>query len=287
MEKIGIITCSTSGLDYINGYEAIKKARTTIIMDDKEYLDGLDIHPKQFYEQLMMLTEVPKTSQPSMGHLLDLVQQLKDDGCTDIIYISISDYLSGTYQSVCLLKDLVEDINIYPFNSKTASFLTGFMAMEAYRLANEGKTVNDILIYLETLKDNDRIIFMVDDLKFLVRNGRLSNAAGFIAQAFKIKPLLEIGDDGKIVAKEKIRTTKKALDRVIECFLEDTNEGKDAKFIFLFNTDALDNLNYTKGVLENHGIDTSQLIDFSVSPAIGCHVGKGVLGIGYIKNSDC
>jgi len=284
MKKIGIVTCSTSGLDYIKGYEAIKKGRTTIIMNNKEYLDGLEIHPKEFYEQLNDLKDVPKTSQPSMGQLLDLYQQLKDEGCTDIIYISISEHLSGTYQSVCLSKDLAEDINIHPFNSRSASFITGFMAMEAYRLANEGKSVEDILDYLSLLRENDRIFFMVDDLKYLVRNGRLSNAAGFIASALRIKPMLEIGEDGKIVAIEKIRTTKKALDRVVDSFLEETNNGKDAKFIFLFNTDALENLAYTKSRLEAVGIDTSQLIDAPVSPAIGCHVGKGVLGIGYIKN---
>ncbi len=283
MSKIGIVTCSTSGLDYIKGYESIKKARTTIIMDEKEYLDGLEIHPSEFYNKLNTLNDIPKTSQPSMGHLLELYEELKNEGCTDIIYISISEHLSGTYQGVVLSKDLIEDVNIHPFNSKTASFLTGFMAMEAYRMANEGKTVDEILDYLSYLRDHDRIFLMVDDLKYLVRNGRLSNAAGFIASALKIKPLLELGEDGKIVAKEKIRTAKKALDRVIDSFLEDTNYGKDAKFIFLFNTDALNHVEYTKKRLEEEGIDTQQLIDAPVSPAIGCHVGKGVIGIGYIK----
>jgi len=284
MSKIGIVTCSTSGLDYIKGYEDIKIARTTIIMNDKEYLDGLNIHPHEFYEKLNTIKDVPKTAQPSVGQLLNIYEELKDEGCTDIIYISISEHLSGTFQAVCLSKDMIEGINIHPFNSKTASFLSGFMAMEAYRLKEEGKTVEEILTYLKKLRDNDRIFLMVDNLKYLVRNGRLSNAAGFVASALKIKPLLEIGEDGKIVAKEKIRKTKKALNRVIDSFLEDTNKGKNAKFIFLFNTEAIDNINYTKKRLEEVGIDTSKLIDAPVSPAIGCHVGKGVVGIGYIKD---
>lgn len=284
LNKIAIITCSTSGLDYIKGYEDIRKARTTILFEGKELLDGLEIHPDEFYEQLDSIKDIPKTSQPSMGQLLGIYQELKIEGYTDAIYISISEHLSGTYQSVCLSKDLAEDLNIHPFNSKTASFISGFMAMEAYRMANEGKTVNEILDYLKQLRENDRIFFMVDDLKYLVRNGRLSNAQGFIAQALKIKPLLEVGEDGKIVAKEKIRTSKKALNRVVESFLDDTNNGKDAKFIFLFNTQAKANLEYVKQLLEQKGIDTSSLIDASISPAIGCHVGKGVVGIGYIKN---
>lgn len=285
MAKIGIVTCSTSGLDYIEGYKDIKIARTTIMMNGNEYIDGLSIHPQEFYEKLSSSKDIPKTAQPSIGQWLGLYEELKNEGCTDIIYISISEHLSGTYQAVCLSKELVEGINIHPFNSKTASFLTGFMAMEAHRLKEEGKSVNEILTYLEELRDNDRIYLMVDDLKYLVRNGRLSNAAGFIASALKIKPLLEIGDDGKIVAKEKIRTTKKALDRVIDSFLEDTDNGKKAKFIFLFNTEALEGIEYTKKRLEAVGIDTSKLIDAPVSPAIGCHVGLGVIGIGYIKNN--
>ncbi|MDF2698879.1 MAG: DegV family protein [Haloplasmataceae bacterium] len=284
MSKIGIITCSTSGLDFLKGYEDIRIARTTIIMDSKEYLDGLEITPKEFYAQLDNLQTIPKTAMPSTGHLVEIYEQLKQEGYTDAIYISISDHLSGTFQNVCIAKDLVEGINIHPFNSKTATFITGFMAIEAHRLSKEGKSVEEILAYLEKLRDNDRIFLMVDDLKFLVKNGRLSNASGFIAQALKIKPLLELNNDGKIVATEKIRTTRKAIDRVIESFLEDTNFGNDAKFVFLFNTEAPEHVAYIKAVLEENRIDTSNFIDAPVSPGIGCHVGKGVVGIGYIKN---
>jgi len=282
MAKIGIVACSTSGLDYWPGYEEIRIARTTITMDGKEYLDGLTIHPREFYDQLDNLQDVPKTSQPSTGHLLEIFEEMKSQGYTDIIYISISDQLSGTYQAVCMTKDLVEGVNIHPFNTKTATFVHGFMATEAYRLAKEGKSVEEILAYLEYLRDNDRIFFMVDDLKYLVKNGRLSNVASVIANMLKIKPLLEIGDDGKIVATEKIRTTKKAIDRVVDSFLEDTNNGINAKFIFILQTDAKEHVEYVKERLREAGIDTSTLIDAPVSPGIGCHVGKGVVGIGYI-----
>lgn len=284
MSKIGIVTCSTSGLDYLPGYEEVRIARTTIIMDGQEYLDGLTMHPQDFYDKLDSLQDVPKTSQPSTGHLLEIFEEMKAQGYTDIIYISISDQLSGTYQAVCLTKELIDGINIHPFNTKTATFVHGFMATEAYRLAKEGKSVEEILAYLEYLRDNDRIFFMVDDLKYLVKNGRLSNVASVIANMLKIKPLLEIGDDGKIVAKEKIRTTTKAIDRVIDSFLEDTDNGNNAKFVFILQTDAKDKVEYVKGRLSEAGIDTTNIIDAPVSPGIGCHVGKGVVGIGYIKD---
>lgn len=286
MEKIAIMTCGTSGIDYIDGYDDILQGRTTIEINGEEFLDGVTIQPKDVYDLLDTLEDVPKTAQPSTAQLLDKYQQLVEEGYTDIIYISISEHLSGTYQGVCVTKTLVENINIHPFNSLTASFLVGFMATTAYDMAADGKSVAEILAYLEKLRDHDRIVFMVDDLKYLVKNGRLSNSSAFLASMLKIKPLLELGDDGKIVGKEKIRTTKKAIQRVITSFLEDTDGGKNSKYTFIFNTDAPELLTYVKKALELEGFDTSNIIDAPVSPAIGCHVGKGVIGIGYIKDFD-
>ncbi len=283
MSKIGIITCSTSGLDYLDGHKDIFIARTTININDKEYLDGKDIHPKEFYDQLNDLEEIPSTSQPSTGQLLDIYEEMKQQGYTDAIYVSISEHLSGTYQGVCLTQTYVKDFKVHAFNTKSASFISGFMAIEANRMAKEGKTVDDILRYLEILRDNDRIVFMVDDLKFLVKNGRLSNASAFLASMLQVKPLLEVNEEGKIVASEKIRTTKKAMNRVIESFLADTNNGQSQKFTFLFNTEAPEKIEYVKSKLQEVGMDTSTLIDAPISPAIGCHIGKGVIGIGYIK----
>ena len=283
MEKIGIITCSTSGLDYLEGYEDIYIARTTIIMDGEEYFDGKDITPSEFYQRLNGLEAIPTTAQPSTGQLLDIYEEMKSKGYTDVIYISISEHLSGTYQGVCLSKTYVEDLNIHPYNSMTASFITGFMAIEARRLASEGKSVKEIFAYLDDLQANDRIFFMVDDLKYLVKNGRLSNASAFLASMLQIKPLLELGSEGKIEASEKIRTSKKAMNRVVQSFLDETNNGRDQRFTFLFNTEAPDKIEYVKSKLEEVGFDTSSLIDAPISPAIGCHIGKGVVGIGYIK----
>ncbi|ERJ13077.1 DegV family protein [Haloplasma contractile] len=286
MSKIAIVTDSTSGIDFIDGYDDIKIARTTLIMDQDEYLDGLEITPKEFYDRLENLNNIPMTSQPSIGILVEIFEELKKEGYTDAIYVCISEHLSGTFQSVCMAANMVEGINVHPFNTQTATFIAGFMATEAHRMASVGESVEAIIQYLETLRDNDRIVLMVDDLKYLVKNGRLSNASGFIASALKIKPLLELNEEGKIVATEKIRTTKKAINRVIESYLEDTNDGKDAKFTFLFNTEAPEHVEYVKSKLSDIGIDTDQFIDIPVSPAIGCHVGKGVIGIGYIKKSN-
>jgi DegV family protein with EDD domain len=286
MEKIAIMTCGTSGIDYLDGYDDILLGRTTITIDGIEYLDGVDIHPQEFYDQLNDYVEIPQTAQPSTAQLLDKYEILAKEGYTDIIYISISEELSGTFQGVHVSKTLVDNINIHPFNSGTASYITGFMATEAHRMAAEGKSVEEIFVYLEKLKANDRIVFMVDDLKYLVKSGRLSNSSAFLASMLKIKPVLEVAEEGKIVGLDKIRTSKKAIDKVIKSYLEDTNNGKNAKYTFFFNTDAPKHIKYVKEQLEAIGIDTKDIWDAPISPAVGCHVGKGVIGIGYIKDFE-
>ncbi len=149
----------------------------------------------------------------------------------------------------------------------------------------EGKSVKDVISHLEDLRDNDRILFMVDDLKYLVKNGRLSNASALLASMLQIKPLLELGEDGRIMAKEKIRTTKKAMNRVVESYLKETDNGKKQRFTFLFNTEAPEKLAYVKDKLESAGIDTSTFIDAPISPAIGCHIGRGLLGLGILNRA--
>lgn len=286
MEKIAIMTCGTSGIDYLDGDFHILQGRTTIEMNGKEYLDGVTIHPDTFYDQLREVDEVPKTAQPSSSQLIEKYQQLADEGYTDVIYISISEHLSGTYQGVFATKTMVDFINIHPFNSLTACYMTGFYATEAYRMADEGKSVKEILGYLEKMRGHDKVCFMVDDLKYLVKNGRLSNRSAFLASMLKIKPVLELGDDGKIVGKEKIRTSKKAINHVVNRFLEETNNGKDLKYVFFFNTDAPKHLKYTKSLLEEKGFSTEGILDKPISPAIGCHVGPGLIGIGYVKDFE-
>lgn len=286
MSKIAIITCSTSGLDYIKGYEDVRSARTTIIMDGKEYMDGIDMRPEEFYDKLDSLEEIPQTAQPSPGQLLDIYNELKEEGYTDAIYISISEHLSGTYQGVCLSRSYLDDFNVHPVNSASASYITGYMAMEAYRMTTEGASVEDILSHMKNIKENDHIFFMVDDLKYLVKNGRLSNASAFMASMLKIKPLLEMNDEGKIVAAEKIRTAKKAINRIVERFCEETDNGKKSRFTFLFNTQAPEYVELVKSKLEAVGFDTSAIITAPISPAVGCHIGKGVIGIGYIKEFE-
>ena len=104
-------------------------------------------------------------------------------------------------------------IKVTVFDSKTVGYLQCKMAFTAHEMAKAGKSMDEIIEELSFIRDNNHVYFAVNDLSYLVKNGRLSNAANFIAGLLKIKPLLEIDKNGAVVTAEKIRTfTKAAID---------------------------------------------------------------------------
>ncbi len=284
MEKIAIISDVNAGLDYIGRDAGIPTLRSMINFGDEHYIDGIEIKAAEFYEKVKVkLAEkiIPSTSAPTVGEAMELIEKLIKDGYTDIIMYSISYKLSSIGQMVESIRPEYEDkINIHVVDTKTAAYLQGFLAVTAKEMADEGKSVVEILERTKFLRENSHAYFVVDDLSFLVKNGRLSGAAGFFGGLLKIKPLLEITDDGRIVTFEKIKTHARAVERAKIVFLEKVQTAKKVKII-IFHTcrenDAIELKKYMS-------TQVPQAVDIEVhmiTPAVGAHIGLGVLGIGY------
>jgi DegV family protein with EDD domain len=156
------------------------------------------------------------------------------------------------------------------------------MVFKAWEGFNQGKTIDEIMADLEFIRDNNKIYFAVKDLRFLVKNGRLSNAAGFVANVLKIKPLLEINKEGAVVSIEKTRTFQKAVDRVIEKYMEET-EGKDVE-TFIIHAGNQETAEYMKKRVKELKPNVGEINDYLLTPAVGAHGGPGAITIGYILN---
>ena len=214
----------------------VKVIRSTLNLDGKEYEDYVDIQAKEFYK---LIEENPNidvsTSQTSTGKIASVYEELKEEGYTDVIVVVISSKLSGTYQGAMLAKDMVKDINVYVVDSRSVSYGEAYLVLEAIRLIKEGKKKIEIIDYLEKIRDHIYIYVLVDTLKFLVKNGRLSATSGFLGTLLKIKPLLNIQKDGSLVPYEKIRTTNKAQSRLIEIIEGNIKEKNVIMFIAYTN----------------------------------------------------
>jgi DegV family protein with EDD domain len=219
------------------------------------------------------------TSQTSTGKIASVYEELKDEGYTDVIAVVISSKLSGTYQGAVLAKDMVSGINVYVIDSRSVSYGEAFLVLEAIKMIKAGHKTRDIIDKLEKIRDNVYIYVLVDTLKFLVKNGRLSATSGFLGTLLKIKPLLHVQRDGSLVPFEKIRTTSKAQHRLLEVVRHDV-DGKNVIMFIAFTNNQDKAAEIKKEILAFRPDITVELVP--LTPVVGAHAGPGTLGVGYI-----
>lgn len=281
MSKIAIVTDVNAGLDYIGYDPGIPVLRSIINFKDENLIDGIDIKADEFYERLVALDYIPSTSAPTVGEAMDLLDRLVAEGYTDMIMYSISYQLSSIGQMVETLVDEYKDkINIYVVDTKAATYMQGYIAIEAKRMADEGKSVKEILDYSHYLVENKNAYFVVNNLNYLVKNGRLSGAAAFVGGLLKIKPVLELTKEGKIVSKLKVKTHRKAVETAMSLLVDELQGVKEAK-ILVFHSMLEDKaIELQKEFTEMCKFKTPVEIH-TVTPAVGAHIGFGIIGFGY------
>ncbi len=285
-EKIAVIVCGNSGIDYIKHDYDIKVFRSNLHLGNQDYIDYIDITAAEFYRRIADNPNIDlKTSQTSTGTMRETYRELENQGFTDVIVITISSHLSGTYQNAVLAGQMVNKLKVHVFDSKTVSYPEAKMALVAAEMARRGASVEEILTELAYIRDNFRVYFSVDTLKFLVKNGRLSSTAGLLAGLFKIKPMLWITPEGKIETLEKIRTHAKAVERLKEKFLEDVSGIK--KFsVFIAYTNNIDLVEEIAEDIQKARPDIKEIFLTPLTPVVGAHAGPGTFGIGYIIERD-
>jgi len=281
MKKIAILACSNAGLDYLDYPKDIRILRSVIHFGtDESYNDFIDMDAKTFYERIKKdPNDIPKTSYVSIGKMIETFDDLEKEGYEEALVIVISSELSGLYEAV---KRTASEVNIKvtAFDSKTLAYGQAYMVLEAHRLAEKGKSVNEIVKHLEKIRDHDMIYFAVDTLLYLVKNGRLSKLQGTLGTMLQLKPLLFIGDSGKVETLEKIRTTHKAHMRVLDKYIEDT---KDKHVItYISHAHADDYVDWFKTKIKEAFPEREVVVAY-LTPVVGAHTGPKGIGIGYIE----
>lgn len=284
--KIGITSDCSSGLEYFPHKNNIKITRTTINFGKEVLIDGLDITADEFYERLKNSDIVPTTSAPSPGEIIRQVEAWKHEGCTDVIHVPIAFVLSSYGVNLKNLADeMFPDIRLHVLNPKTAAIMEGYIAYYAEILAKKSYSVEQIFIECEKLRNNIKTFFVVDDLKYLVKNGRLSSAAGIIGSLMKIKPVLKIDEEGKIIPFEKVRTHKKALERAIELIISENSKYRNVVYIVLHTGRKSDAITMSK-IIESRAKNVLRVEISTVTPTVGAHIGYGILGFSSIIVDD-
>jgi DegV family protein with EDD domain len=282
MKKLGLMVCTNSAIDYIDHGIDVRVVRSTIILGDEEFVDYEELTADRFYDKLKENTSLfPRTAMASTGKMLEFYENLKAEGCDTIIFVTISSQMSGIYENAILASKMIEDVDIRVFDSKSVGYIECKLIFTAHEGYKAGKTIDEIMDDLAYIRDHNKIYFAVSDLRYLVKNGRLSNAQAVMANIFKIKPLLEINKEGKVVSIEKIRTFKKAVNRVIEKFLEET-ENMDVE-PFIIHANNPETAQFVREKVLEARPEYKEINDYLLTPAVGAHSGPGAITIGYIE----
>jgi len=277
--KIGIVVDSTCDLPADWPYhDRVHVIPEHIRFDDKDYREGVDITPAEFFQKVLKQGSIPKTSQPSPGEFAELYRQLA--GRYDAIFsLHLGAKLSGTYQSAVLGAQMVADeITVYPVDSNNGSAGVGFMADEAIELIDAGATPEAILQRMNILRERIQIFLSPRDLTFPRLSGRISALGAFIASVMRITPII-ILTDGELIASERARSRKKAILKMVAMMKERLGDGPVN--IALIHSQAPDDIAPFKDAVMA-AFQPQKFWIAELSSSVSAHLGPGTIGIvGY------
>lgn len=183
----------------------------TVILGERAYPEP-ELSDADFYGYVKHATDLPTTSQVSVGQFESTYNQLVSQGVTDIISIHLSSGITSLMDNLRMLCKTYTKARVYPIDSMAASASEANLCLLAGQLIKAGRTAPEIVARLTKLRATQHVYFAVDSLRHLVRTGRLSNRSAVIGSLLNIKPLLSFNDQGQIIAIGKARTMHRALD---------------------------------------------------------------------------
>lgn len=229
-----------------------------------------------------------RTTQITPQKYMDVFTPLAREGCS-VLYLSLSGGLSSTYQSSLLAAQDVmaqyPDVTITCVDSLSASGGIGLLLEAAAQNREDGMTIEENAAWLEENRQRVLHWFMVEDLMYLKRGGRISPATAVIGSALNIKPMLKIEPDGTLVNFTKKRGTKAALKQLIDLYATNSVGGKGER-VYVMHSDNKPNAEYLVQAIQDINPESS-VTTMMLSPIIGAHTGPGFCAICHFGKPEC
>ena len=282
---VKIVTDSTS---YIS--EELRKkfdisiVSLSVIFENEEFKE-IYIKNESFYDKLHRSEVIPTSSQPALDEMYSVIEKHVRDN-NEVVGVFLSSDMSGTYSNACLAKSMI--LENYPNalieirDSRSNCMQLGFAALTGAKAAQKGKTISEVVSIIEDNIKRSRFLFIPDTLEYLKKGGRIGGASALLGTIFQIVPILTVVD-GKTELFNKVRTKKRAIQTMIDKFIEDTSSHGLGEVIIHHINDVEGALAFAKTIEECIG----KKVDIApIGPVIGTHVGPGALGIVYYTETD-
>ncbi|MBO1307269.1 DegV family protein [Enterococcus sp. 669A] len=277
--KLAIVTDSSAYLnERIKDHKDLFIIPIPVVIDGQPFEEGVDIHEDEFYRLLNQSQEFPTTSQPVLGEVITMYQEIQAKGYDTILSIHLSEGISGFVRTLHTIKEEIDGLTIIPYDSTITSLPMGYMVEKALELTDAGKELPEIIAGVDRIRDTTNAYIIVDDLNNLVRGGRLTNGAAIIGGLLKIKPILTF-TDGKIVLYEKIRSLKKALQRTEEIIGQHRQDSSDELRLYVIHANNLE-LAQTEYEKLRQLYPEAVIEIGSFGPVIGTHLGDKAIALG-------
>ena len=277
--KLAVITDSSAFLQA----ETLRKEDLFVLdipvnIDGQEYVEGVNPTAQEFYEKMAHSSELPKTSQPSIAKLDEILSSLKEKGYTHVLGLFLSSGISGFHQNIQYMTDEFEGLTIAFPDTRITSAPLGFMVESVFQWSEQGDDFQSILDKLTEQIENTSAFIVVDDLDHLVKGGRLSNGAAILGNLLSIKPILYFNDQGVIEVYEKVRTEKKATKRLVEIVKEVTSNG-NYQITVIHGNDPQKAADLRQLLLDGGVATDVEIATFG--SVIGTHLGEGSIALAY------
>lgn len=280
MGKVKVIVCSNAALDYLDHPKDIEIFRSKIHFGDEVYDDFTELTASDFYNRLAKEpNNIPKTSYVSPGHMIEVFERLEQEGYEEVFVITIAKPLSGLHDAIINLSKEVK-IKVTVYDSKSLAYPESYMALTAYKMFQVGHPTADVVETLNFIRSHQKMYFAVDTLLYLVKNGRLSKLQGTLGTLLSIKPVLTLNPDGRVETVEKIRTTVKAIKRIVELYFEETKDKEVITFISHAHNDQ--GVEMIKSLVKEKYPEREIVVSY-LTPVVGAHAGPKAIAIGYIE----
>lgn len=251
----------------------------------KSYIKGQKSDLKSFF-RMMREGKVFTTSLPNQEESLEALRAVLEGG-NDLLYIGFSSGLSGTYQAIALLleslKEEFPERKIYYTDTLAAAMGQGLIVYKAAKLAQAGAPIEEAWQWVEDNKLNCAHWFTVDDLMFLFRGGRVSRTSAWAGSLLKIKPVLHVDDEGKLIPMEKTRGRKKSLIALVDHMAETAIEPVSEQTVFISHGDCEDDAMFVAEEVKKRFGCTDVQVN-CLDPVIGAHSGPGTVALFFMAD---
>lgn len=260
----------------------LKVMQLEVVIDDKPPVLNRDIDIKDFYDQLRN-GAMAKTSAVTLGFFEENMRASLEAG-KDILYLGFSSGLSATYNNgVMVIEDIAKeypDRKILYTDTLCGSVGQGLVVYHAAKLREAGKSMEEILEAVETIKQRVHHQVTVNDLFFLKRGGRISAASAVAGTVLQFKPIIIVDEDGKLSNIGKVRGRKTSINELFG-MLKRTQKFEELPYVFISHSDCLDDVNHLADMIKAEFPNTEIIIS-DIGPVIGAHTGPGAIALCHL-----